>query len=230
MRVNVRLFAGHRERAGRSKVELEVPEGATVGRLAADVNRRFPGLTEDPDSLVVAVNREYRDHLHELRDGDEVALIPPVSGGAGAIEITHEPLDPDAITARVRKPSNGAVLTFLGTTRAQTADRAVLHLEYEAYEPMALDKLSDIAAEIRDRWDVEDVAISHRLGRLEIEDISLVVAVASAHRKDAFEASQYSVDRIKEIVPIWKKEYFDGGEVWVESPESLTASQSTKKS
>ena len=106
----------------------------------------------------------------------------------------------------------------------------MLHLEYEAYEHMALAKLSEIAAEIRDRWEVEDVAISHRLGRLEIEDISLVVAVASPHRKDAFEASQYSVDRIKEIVPIWKKEYFEGGEVWIESPESLVTRNSAKKS
>ena len=211
-------------------VELDVPKGATVGRLAADVNRHFPGLTEDPDSLVVAVNQEYRDHHHELREGDEVALIPPVSGGAGTIVITHEPLDPKAITANVRKPSNGAVITFLGTTRAQTGDRSVLHLEYEAYEPMASDKLAEIAAEIGERWEVEDVAIAHRLGRLEIEDISLVVAVASPHRKDAFEACQYSVDRIKEIVPIWKKEYFEGGEVWIESPESLIARQSAKKS
>ena len=223
MRINVRLFASYRERAGRSEVELEVPAGATVGRLTDDVNRRFPGLTENPDSLVVAVNREYQDHLYELRDGDEVALIPPVSGGAGSIEVTCEPLDPDAITSQVRLPSNGAVLTFLGTTRAQTGDRTVLHLEYEAYEPMASDKLAEIATEIRDRWEVEDVAIAHRLGRLEIEDVSLVVAVASPHRKDAFEACQYSVDRIKEIVPIWKKEYFEGGEVWVESPESLAA-------
>ncbi len=230
MRITVRLFAGYRERAGTSEVEFEVPAGATVGRLAADVDRRFPGMTESPGSLVVAVNREYRDHRYELSDGDEVALIPPVSGGEDLIEITHEPLDPEAITARVRKPSNGAVLTFLGTTRAQTADRSVLHLEYEAYEPMARDKLAEIASEMRERWDVEDVAISHRLGRLEIEDISLVVAVASPHRKDAFEASQYSVDRIKEVVPIWKKEYFEGGEVWIESPESVIARQSAKKS
>ena len=122
------------------------------------------------------------------------------------------------------------MLTFLGTTRAQTGDRAVLHLEYEAYEPMARDKLSEIVSEMRDRWDVDDVAISHRLGRLEIEDISLVVAVGSPHRRDAFEASLYSVDRIKEIVPIWKKEYFEGGEVWIESPESIVARQSAKKS
>ena len=187
-------------------------------------------MTKSPESLVVAVNREYRDHQYELHDGDEIALIPPVSGGAGLIEVTREPLDPEAITARVRKPSNGAVLTFLGTTRAQTGDRRVLYLEYEAYEPMALDKMCEIEAEIRDRWDVEDVAIAHRLGRLEIEDISLVVAVASPHRKDAFEACHYSVDRLKEIVPIWKKEHFEGGEVWIESQESLGARISAKKS
>ena len=146
------------------------------------------------------------------------------------IEITNEPLDPDSITARVRKPANGAVVTFLGTTRSRTDDRNVLYLEYEAYEPMAESKLAEIADEIRDRWEVEDVAISHRLGRLEIEDVSLVVAVASPHRKDAFEACQYIVDRLKETVPIWKKEYFEGGEVWIESPESLSAHQAAPES
>ena len=119
----------------------------------------------------------------------------------------------------MRRDTNGAVLTFLGTTRSFTRGRRVLHLEYEAYRPMADNKLAEIADEIRERWDVEDVAIAHRLGRLEIGDISLVVAVASPHRERAFEACQYSVDRIKQIVPIWKKEYFEGGEVWVGSQE-----------
>ena len=135
------------------------------------------------------------------------------------IEITHDELEPDKITGRVSRDTNGAVLTFLGTTRSFTRGRRVLHLEYEAYRPMADNKLAEIADEIRERWDVQDVAISHRLGRLEIGDISLVVAVASAHREHAFEACQYSVDRIKQIVPIWKKEYFEGGEVWVGSQE-----------
>ena len=134
------------------------------------------------------------------------------------IEITHEPLDPESVTARVRKDTNGAVATFLGTTRSSTGDRKVLHLEYEAYRPMADAKLAEIVEEMLDRWSV-DVAISHRLGRLEIGDISLVVAVASPHRKDAFAACQYSVDRIKQLVPIWKKEFFEGGEVWVGSQE-----------
>ena len=131
------------------------------------------------------------------------------------IEILHTTLDPEAIAARVRSDSNGAVVTFLGTTRDSTDGRGVLHLEYEAYQPMADQKLAEIADEMRDRWGIEDIAIAHRLGKLEIGDISLVVAVASPHRADAFAACQYSVDRIKQIVPIWKKEFFEDGEVWV---------------
>ena len=133
------------------------------------------------------------------------------------IQISDQPLDPESITAQVRRDSNGAVVTFLGTTRDSTDGRGVLHLEYEAYRPMADQKLTEIADEMKDRWGLEDIAISHRLGRLEIGDISLVVAVASPHRADAFAACQYSVDRIKQIVPIWKKEFFEDGEVWVGS-------------
>lgn len=143
------------------------------------------------------------------------------------IEITHEPLNPEAITANVRDAANGAVVTFLGTTRGRTANRNVLHLEYEAYLPMAEKKLAEVAEEMRGSFDVEDVAISHRLGRLEIEEISLVVAVASPHRKDAFAACQYAVDRIKQTVPIWKKEFFEGGEVWIESPEDHALKSAT---
>ena len=137
------------------------------------------------------------------------------------IQITHEPLDPEAITALVRRPTNGAVVTFLGTTRDATGDRRVLHLEYEAYEPMAEKKLAEIAQEMRERWSLGDVAIAHRLGRLEVGETSLVVAVASPHRREAFGACQYAVDRIKQTVPIWKKEYFEGGKVWIESPEDV---------
>ncbi len=135
------------------------------------------------------------------------------------IHITQEPLDPESITAKVIGDSNGAVVTFLGTTRNVTRDRKVLYLEYEAYRPMADKMLAEIAAEMKRKWPVEDVAIAHRLGRLEIGETSLVVAVAAGHRKEAFAACQYSVVRIKQIVPIWKKEFFEGGEVWVESPE-----------
>ena len=141
------------------------------------------------------------------------------------IEITHAPLCPDAVAARVKRDSNGAVVTFLGVTRDSTADRRVLHLEYEAYRPMADNQLALIAAEIADHWRIQDVAIAHRLGRLEIGDISLIVAIASPHRAPAFEACAYAIDRIKQIVPIWKKEFFEGGEVWVGSQEDDIAKQ-----
>ena len=144
------------------------------------------------------------------------------------IEITYDALDPEAITDRVRSRTAGAVITFLGTTRDNTADRDVLYLEYEAYEPMAEKKLAEVAEEMMDRWPLTGVAISHRLGRLEITDISLVVAVSSQHRGHDFEAGQYGVDRLKEIVPIWKKEYFRGGEVWVESPEDVALRERTR--
>ena len=137
------------------------------------------------------------------------------------IEITYEVLDQEAITERVRDSSAGAVVTFLGTTRDVTADRKVLYLEYEAYVPMAEKKLAEVAHEMLAKWPLHAVAISHRLGRLEIADVSLVVAVSSRHRGDAFAACQFSVDRIKQTVPIWKKEFFEGGEVWVESPEDV---------
>ena len=131
------------------------------------------------------------------------------------IEITHRALDPRSITASVRRDSNGAVVTFLGATRRNSMGKGVLYLEYEAYEPMALKKLSEIAAGVTQKWGIQDLAIVHRVGRLEIEDISLVVALASPHRKEAFQACGYVVDRIKEDVPIWKKEVFEDGEVWV---------------
>jgi len=139
------------------------------------------------------------------------------------IEITHDPLEPESITAGVRGDANGAVVTFLGATRSFTSGRKVLHLEYEAYRPMADAKLAEIVNEMRERWSIEDVAIAHRLGRLEIGEISLVIAAASPHRVEAFAACQYAVDRIKQVVPIWKKEFFEGGEAWVESHEGAGA-------
>lgn len=141
------------------------------------------------------------------------------------ITITNEQLCPEAITGSVKRDSNGAVVTFLGSTRDSTAERRVLYLEYEAYRPMADNQLERVAHEIGERWGISDVAIAHRLGRLEIGDLSLVVAIASPHRKEAFEASAYAIDRIKQIVPIWKKEFFEGGEVWVGSQEDECARQ-----
>ena len=142
-------------------------------------------------------------------------------GTDAAIHITHDVLDVGAVTEIVRHPGAGAIATFVGTTRDHTGDRRVLRLEYEAYRPMADEQLRRVADEMRDRWDLTGVAIRHRLGRLEIGEASLVVAVSSAHRQAAFEACHFSIDRIKQIVPIWKKEFFEGGEVWVGSQEDF---------
>ena len=144
------------------------------------------------------------------------------------IELTHAPLVPEEVTARVRGERNGAIVTFLGTTRRISEGRQVLHLEYEAYMEMALKKLEDIRQEVGEQWGTEDVAISHRLGRLEIEEISLVVAVASPHRKEAFQACHYVVDRIKEMVPIWKKEVFEDGYHWVACEEHETVAEASR--
>ena len=142
-------------------------------------------------------------------------------GTDAAIHITHDVLDVGAVTEIVRHPGAGAIATFVGMTRDHTGDRRVLRLEYEAYRPMADEQLRRVADEMRDRWDLTGVAIHHRLGRLEIGEASLVVAVSSAHRQAAFEACHFSIDRIKQIVPIWKKEFFEGGEVWVGSQEDF---------
>ena len=143
------------------------------------------------------------------------------------ITITNEALCPEAITESVKEDGNGAVVTFLGSTRDSTAERKVLYLEYEAYRPMADNQLARVADEIQEKWGIASVSIAHRLGRLEIGDISLVVAIASPHRREAFEASAYAIDRIKQIVPIWKKEFFEGGEVWVGSQEDDCAKQAS---
>lgn len=137
------------------------------------------------------------------------------------INITKEPLDPQSIAASVHNSSNGAIVTFIGTTRDTNVGRDVLYLEYEAYSPMAENKLAEIAGEVLEKYGVSDASIVHRIGRLEVGEASLVVAIASPHRNDAFAACRYCVDRIKEMVPIWKKEVFRGGEVWIQSPEDL---------
>ena len=137
------------------------------------------------------------------------------------ILITYDELDVGKVAAQVGDPGSGAIVTFIGTTRDNTAGRTVLFLDYEAYRPMADQQLQRVADEMLERWDLNDVAIHHRLGRVEIGQTSLVVAASSAHRKEAFEACQFSIDRIKQIVPIWKKEFFEGGEVWVGSQENF---------
>lgn len=206
MAVRVRLFAGLRERAGWSERELE-----DVSRVA-DV---WPllGLGEEPAGLLYAVNREYADRDRELVDGDEVALIPPVSGGT--FRLSAEPLSLEAVVEEVRSDQAGAIATFVGTTRVESRGRTVLHLDYEAYEGMAEQVMAEVAEGLKRRYNVCEIAIHHRTGRVEIGEASVVIAVSAPHRQDALAACKDAIDTLKERVPLWKKEIYEGGEEWI---------------
>jgi MoaE-MoaD fusion protein len=206
MRVNVRLFAGLRERAGWHEREL-----ADVARVA-DVWAAL-GLGTEPDGLLYAVNKEYAPPERELADGDEVALIPPVSGGS--FRLSAEPLSLDAVVDEVRSDRAGAIATFVGTTRVESRGRTVQHLDYEAYEGMAENVMAEIANALKQRYDVCEIAIHHRTGRVEIGDASVVIAVSAPHRQDALGACKEAIDTLKEQVPLWKKEVYEGGEEWI---------------
>jgi MoaE-MoaD fusion protein len=206
MPVKVRLFAGLRERAGYAEREL-----AGVTRVA-DV---WPALAlgDEPDGLLYAVNREYAERDAELSDGDELALIPPVSGGA--FRLSEDPLSLDAVVDEVRSQEAGAIATFVGTTRAHSRGRVVEHLDYEAYAGMAENVMAQIATELEHRYGLCAVAIHHRTGRVEIGEPSVVIAVSAPHRQDALAACKDAIDTLKETVPLWKKEVYEGGEEWI---------------
>jgi molybdopterin synthase catalytic subunit/molybdopterin converting factor small subunit len=206
VKVKVRLFAGLRERAGFAERELEDV------RQVADVWPAL-GLGDEPEGLLYAVNREYAESDRRLADGDEVALIPPVSGGA--FRITSEPLSLEAVVDEVTEESAGAVATFLGTVRQESRGRTVLYLEYEAYAEMAEDVMAQLAADLEQRYDLSAVAIHHRVGRVEIGEPSVAIAVSAPHRQDALAACKDAIDTLKETVPLWKKEVYEGGEEWL---------------
>jgi molybdopterin synthase catalytic subunit len=204
--VTIRLFAGLRERAGTGKLELDGI--ATV----ADV---WPALAlgDEPAGLLYAVNRTYVERTQELRDGDEVAVIPPVSGGD--FRISEEPLDVAAVVAEAESDDAGAVATFVGTVRRRSRDRDVLHLEYEAFEEMAEPMLRALADELTARHGLCRVAIHHRIGRVEIGEPSVVIAVSAPHRAAALDACREAIDTLKQTIPLWKKEIYEGGEKWL---------------
>ena len=206
MRVNVRLFAGLRERAGVAERELE--DVARVGDIWPAL-----GLGEEPEGLLYAVNRRYAEREQELADGDEVALIPPVSGGA--FRVTEQPLSLEAVVGEVADESAGAVASFVGTVRRESRGRTVLHLEYEAYVEMAEDVMAQLAWSLGQRYDIWAVAIHHRAGRVEVGEASVVIAVSAPHRDDALKACRDAIDTLKERVPLWKKEVYEGGEEWI---------------
>ena len=206
VQVRVRLFAGLRERAGWS--ERQIADVSRVGDVWAAL-----GLGDEPAGLLYAVNKEYAPPERELADGDEVALIPPVSGGA--FRLSEEPLDIAAVVAEVADERAGGIAVFAGTTRIQSRGRTVEHLEYEAYEGMAEQVMAELAADLTRTYDLCNVAIAHRVGRVGIGETSVVIAVSAPHRGDALAACKDAIDRLKETVPLWKKEVYEGGEEWI---------------
>jgi molybdopterin converting factor subunit 1 len=222
MRVRVLFFGQLKDITGVAQEEAELSEGARVQDLFERYGRKFPRLAEFRASIAASVNQEYSNWRAPLSSGDEVAFLPPVSGGQqSAVEedvfqIVRSVIRPQEILEALRAPEDGALVVFDGFVRNNYKGKQTLYLEYEAYEPMALAKMREIGAEIRVKFRVHRVAMVHRLGRLEIGETSVFIAVSSAHRAAAFDACRYAIDTLKSVVPIWKKEYFVGSAVWAE--------------
>ncbi|MEI8189939.1 MAG: molybdopterin converting factor subunit 1 [candidate division NC10 bacterium] len=217
MKIRMRLFASAREVVGKQEVIVDVPEGVTAADLLTQLVAQHPDLRRLAPSLKLAVNHEYVEGGRRLAEGDEVALIPPVSGGLDLFEITESPLSLDVMAQTVGQNTSGAIASFLGVVREFARGRRVDHLEYDAYPEMAAAKMRQIGDEIHARWPVDRVAMVHRVGRLSVGEASVAIAVASPHRQEALEACAYAIERLKEIVPIWKKEVWADGSEWIGS-------------
>jgi MoaE-MoaD fusion protein len=242
MRVRVLFFGQLKEIVGRGEEYAEVADGARLEDLFTSYGQRYPKLSGFRHSVVASVNQSFADWAAPLATGDEVAFLPPVSGGAGTsalarsegiIKIVRHPIQTAEISARLKAPQDGAIVVFEGIVRNQSGGRRTLYLEYEAYEAMALKQMGVIADAMRRQFGVDCVALVHRLGRLEISETSVLIAVTSAHRRAAFEACRYGIDTLKQTVPIWKKEYFEDGAVWAEGeipplPSNLPKTESIK--
>ena len=204
----MKLFAALREQRGAREVELELEDGSRVDAVWPAL-----GLGDEPAGLVYAVNRSYATRDAVLAEGDEVALIPPVSGGA--FRLTDLPIDPSAVVAEVADDQAGAIATFLGTTRVESRGRTVHYLDYEAYGGMAEKVMTELAEQLAAKHELCAVAITHRVGRVEIGEVSVAIAVSAPHRAAALAACAEAIDTLKETVPLWKKEVYEGGEEWV---------------
>jgi MoaE-MoaD fusion protein len=244
VRIRVRLFARYREATGRERLEVDLPDGGTVDSAWTAVVHRHPELKQYRPYTLFAVGHDYVSPDHPLKSEDELCLFPPVSGGsvsegastapsessprtegarakpahdpADTYRVVEQPLSGDAAAAAVDDPAAGGIVIFSGVVRNETGGRPVKFLEYEAHAPMAEDKLREIGRAVRARWPgVKRVALWHRVGRLEIGEASVLIAVSAAHRQDAFEACKFAIDTLKRTVPVWKKEHFEDGEVWV---------------
>ncbi len=219
MRVRVLFFGILKDLAGKSEDSVELPEHASVQDLLAHYTARIPRLKESLSSSALAVNQQYAPIDTTLHSGDEVALLPPVSGGASdqpLVRLVRERIVPHDVVPAMERPDDGAIVIFDGIVRNHSRNRKTLYLEYDAYEAMALAKLQELAADATQRFAIRNVALVHRLGRLEIGESSVLIAVFSAHRAAAFDACRWLIDTLKRTVPIWKKEFFEDGAVWAD--------------
>jgi molybdopterin synthase catalytic subunit len=229
MQVHVLFFGALKEVAGKSSDILDLRDGASMQDVLAHYEAQIPGLGEWLPALAVAVNQEYGGPNAKLKEDDEVALLPPVSGGAGGdgpstppggpsshATLVRDPIDTQRTVANLRRAEDGAVVSFEGIVRNQTRGRKTLYLDYEAYEEMALRELESLAARALRQFQIRDLAIVHRLGRLKIGETSVFIVAVSAHRAAAFDACRWLIDTLKRTVPIWKKEYFEDGVVWAD--------------
>ena len=249
MRVRVLFFGVLKDLAGKSSEVLELPDGAVVRDLLSHYFSEVPPMRKSLASIAVAVNQEYARPEAVLKTNDEVGLLPPVSGGsedetplrqaqsrlsrqpAGRrrwASITRDAIDTQGVLARFKRSEDGAAVVFEGVVRSQTRGRQTLYLDYEAYEEMAVDQMEGLAEQALRHFAVREVALVHRLGRLEIGETSVLIVVASAHRAAAFDACRWLIDTLKRTVPIWKKEYFEDGAVWADGepfPEEIRRAQ-----
>lgn len=225
MRVRVLFFGQLKDIVGRAEDAAELGEGALVEDLFARYGQRYPELARFRSSVVASVNEAFADWRSPLAAGDEVAFLPPVSGGSEAaglerkrlvVELVREPIRIAELVAELKSPEDGAVAVFEGIARNHSGGRRTLYLEYEAYESMALGKMRELGAAMRGQFEVDCVALVHRLGHLAIGETSVFIGVSAAHRRAAFDACRYGIDTLKRTVPIWKKEYFEDGAVWAE--------------
>jgi len=223
MRVRVLFFGSLKEIAGRSDDQLDLPEGATLGDVLSHYEQRFPRLRGFLPAIAVSVNQEYASPAASLHEQDEIGLLPPVSGGADGsrtvalnVHIIRTKIDTAKILEDMKAPDDGAVVVFEGIVRDNTRGRRTLYLDYEAYEPMALKRMEGLAEQALEQFEVREIALVHRLGRLEHSETSVLIAVASAHRGAAFDACRWLIDTLKRTVPIWKKEHFEDGAVWAD--------------
>ena len=228
MQVRLLFFATLKDIVGAREMQLEVPAGVTIGDVLTHLEGNYPRIKDYRPVVLTAINEEYVDQNTHVHDGDELAIFPPVSGGdvesavltisraSEFYQITRDRIDTQNISRQMLRPEHGAICIFEGVVRNNSKGKRTLHLVYEGYETMALKKLEEIGIFVRQAWEIGCIAIIHRLGHLDIGETSVAVVVTSAHRRAAFDACHYAIDKLKKVVPIWKKEFFEDGEVWVE--------------